>query len=72
MSGGCSGVTILFPRVFFFVFVFNFYLFVFGPTGSSLLFKGWLKPAGAGLVSWLVAVCRLLIAVTSLAAGHGL
>ena len=71
MSSCCFGVTILFPRGFF-VFVFNFYLFIFGPTGSSLLCKGWLKPAGAGLVSWLVAVCRLLIAVTSLAAEHGL
>ena len=71
MSSCCFGVTILFPRGFI-VFVFNFYLFIFGPTGSSLLCKGWLKPAGAGLVSWLVAVCRLLIAVTSLAAEHGL
>ena len=71
MSSGCFRVTILFPRGFFFFF-FNFYLFIFGPTGSSLLCKGWLRPAGAGLVCGLVAVCRLLVAVTSFVAEHTL
>ena len=68
MSSCCFGVTVLFPRFSF----FNFYVFIFGPTGSSLLCKGWLRPAGAGLVSGLVALCRLLIAVTSFVAEHTL
>ena len=46
------------------------YLFIFGCVGSSLLHRAFSSCGEQGLL--LVVVCRLLIAVASLVAEHGL
>ena len=57
--------------VFFFFLINLFIYFIFGCVGSSLLHMQAFSSCGKrGLL--FVAVCRLLIAVTSLVAEHGL
>ena len=55
---------------FFFFFNLFIYLFIFGCVGSSLLCVGFSSCGERGLL--FIAVHRLLVAVASLVAEHGL
>ena len=53
------------------IFLKNFYLFIFGCAGSSLLLVGFSLVVESGVYSQLT-LYRLLIAVVSLVTDHGL
>ena len=59
--------VLMMSLIYFYKFI---YLFIFGCVGSSLLRAGFLSCDEQGLL--FVAVCRLLVAVASLVAEHGL